>query len=269
MKWKQYKYPFIITLTVICIMIAFFWNEKLDRTKRINDQKVTNFFITVFTAIGTIATIVYTIKQYKLSELINRTSIKPDIYPQGNMFEIIDDDEPLSIEGLENLFLTHVSFLKPELNFSIKNAGIGIAKNVTISWIYNLDEVKMLIKNIYHPTPNDSSIPTPYLHPNTDMKIQLPNSYLSCYGPKLFKGYDEATYFSNENSNLPLPTSEPTLSRFLRWKDENFPKKRPRLLLEIKYDDVQNFKYTKTFETKVIGVCFDKTMVTFDFTEIN
>lgn len=235
----------------------------MDTNHKINDQKISNFFVSLFTAIGTIATIFYSIKQYKLSELVNRTSIKPDIYPKSYFLRMEDDEEPIDIAGIEpNLYLTHGTAFAHDHKLMIKNIGVGIAKNIKIKWLYDKVEVESLIRGKYYLTPNDKQNVIQYLNPNMETDIKLPHEYLSCCGNKLFNKFD-TEYFSNKETFTVEPSSEPTKTIFKNWKKQTYPQKRPDLKLEIKYSDAQNFEYTKTFDTEVKGL---HEVVMLDFT---
>ncbi len=79
-------------LILILIFLSFMWNESIKLNEKVNHQKITNFFIILFTFSGTIATIYYTYKQYKLSE----SKLKPEIYPiRMQFFEMIDINFPI------------------------------------------------------------------------------------------------------------------------------------------------------------------------------
>lgn len=263
MKRKKYIKAFPIALIFLSIVVAFLWNERIDFKNKINDQKIANFFVTVFTIIGTIATIFYTIKQYKLSELVNRTSIKPDIFPKSYFFKMEDDGSPLEIRGIApNLYLTHAMRLKHDFALLIENIGVGIAKNLKFKWIFNISEVEALIKGTYYLTPGDKSKDIDYLGPSKSISIELPSEYLSCCGPKLFDKF-ETKFFSNEDTlNLPKPSSRNIEDEITKWEEATYPKVRPELFLELTYTDVQDFQYQKVFKTKVTGI---SNIVTFEF----
>lgn len=263
MKLKKYIKAIPIALVFLLIVVAFLWNEKIDFKNKINDQKIANFFVTVFTIIGTIATIFYTIKQYKLSELVNRTSIKPDLYPKSYFFKMEDDESPLEIAGIDsNLYLTHAVRLKHDFDLLIENIGVGIAKSVKFKWVFNISEVEELIKGTYYLTPGDNVKSIDHLGSAKSISIELPSEYLSCCGPKLFDKF-ETKFFSNEDTlNLPKPSSRKIEEEITKWKEATYPKVRPELFLELTYTDVQNFQYQKIFKTKVTGI---SNIVTFEF----
>lgn len=240
------------TIAVVILMVLFLWREKIDFNFRINDQKITNFFVCAFTLIGTIATLFYTVKQYKLSELVNRTAIKPELYPTDYVFLMEDDEEPLDFGEAKGLYLTHASSLKPGTKLSIKNIGVGIAKDIRVEWIYDVYQVEKLIKGVYHFTPDDKQSIIPFLNPSNEVSIALPSKYLSCCGPKLFKKF-ENKYFSNVE-DLKLPFNKHTQKLVDKWKDEMFPKLRPRLKLKLSFQDSQGYAYVKEFNAQVSGI---------------
>lgn len=243
-----------LTLSVILLIVAFSWNEKVDFNYKINDQKIANFFVCVFTIIGTIATIFYSIKQYKLSELVNRTSIKPDLFPKSYTFQMVDDENPVEISYLKrNLYLTHAMGLDDDQGLLIENIGVGVAKTVNYKWIFNTSEVMELIKGTYYLTPNGTRKVIEYLEPTKSISISLPIEYLSCYGPKLLNKF-ETKFFSNEDT-LNLPRHSGIIkTEMTEWVEATYPKTRPELFLELTYKDSQDFQYKKIFKTKVSGI---------------
>lgn len=259
---KSPKYIVIILIIFVTLLVLFLWKEQLYISHKIDDQKITNFFVCLFTAVGTIATIFYTIKQHELAELVNRTTIKPDLYPQNYFFQMVDDDQTLNINGIKpNLFLTHAYGFKSGHKLLIKNIGVGIAKDIEIEWLYDISKVKELIEGIYYLTPDDKQPYIPFLNPNNETGISLPSRYLSCCGPKLF-GKFKQNFFSNKETFDFNPSSYYIQRELEEWKNENFPKVRPPLVLKIKYSDVQGFEYVKNFETMVTGI---NNIITFSF----
>ena len=94
--------------------------------------------------------------------------------------EMEDDEDPLEIAGIErNHYLTHAMQLKHDFDLLIENIGVGIAKNVNFKWVYNVSEVKELIKGKYYLTPSDTYKNVEYLSPGKSTSIILPSEYLS------------------------------------------------------------------------------------------
>jgi hypothetical protein len=254
MNLKKHKQSIVVGLILLVLVFLFLWREKLTLKAPINDQKVTNFFITAFTAVGTLATTLYTIRQYRLSTLSQRTAIKPEIYPLTGMFKMQDAEEPLEIEGIEaGLYLTHPYPIKDNKKLYIKNLGVGLAKNISATWIFDKKEVESLIQGVYYITPDDKPKVIPFLSSTDSADISSPHAYLSCCGPRLFT-HLEHKYFSN-TAELDLHMPQGHLqAQLLEWKDETFGKKRPSLTLRIKYSDIQDHEYIRDFNTEVTGV---------------
>lgn len=260
------------TLIFVLILIPFTWKESINFNQKIDHQKIANFFVILFTFSGTIATLYYTYKQYKLSE----TQVKPEIYPlRRQIFEMIDinftEDEN---EGPVNT-ITTINYSANENDtpfkekqggyfgnvFLIENIGYGIAKDIQYKWLYDKNEVEELINGIYYLTPNDKPNDIFYLKPNNQTSIYLPSEYFSCCGSKLFENY-ESSVFSNRDYMQLTSLINKTPSQFnvkmeneiLKWQEENFPKIRPKISLELTYSDVQGNNYKNIFDIKVSGV---------------
>ena len=249
---KKYINVFQIALVFLLIVVAFLWNEKIDFRYKINDQKIANFFVTVFTIIGTIATIFYTIKQYKLSELVNRTHIKPDLLPKLCVLSMKDDERSREFAGRE-LYLTYPTF-EHGFGLMIENIFVGTAKNIKIKWVFNKLEVEELIEGVYWLTPQENTKDLEYLGSAKLMSVKLPSEYLSCCGSKLFEKL-EMKYIYNENVfNFSKTFRSKKEEEMTKKEESKYPKPRPELFLEITYTDVQDFQYHKVFKTKVTGI---------------
>ncbi len=66
----------ILASMTLLLLFFFLWNEKqsLSIDKKIDHEKFTNFFVTLFTVIGTILSLYFSQKAIK-------TDVMPEIYP--------------------------------------------------------------------------------------------------------------------------------------------------------------------------------------------
>jgi uncharacterized membrane protein len=199
---------FFVASTFIVLIIVFLWKEKIDFSQKINDQKVSNFFVTVFTTLGAIATIYYAAKQYKLQ---HATSVEPEVVPFGTLkFKL---SERLSY------FLAKENAELPQL--SIQNFGPGVARNIKIKWEYDsqeffkpvqvriesMDDFKNMPRIIFYQY-EFSGFYIHHLAPDKIKKIELPIGYFSRF---LFK--EGQTKASSKNL--------PKLSISIEYQDIN------------------------------------------------
>ena len=108
---------------LVALTWVFLWGESIRWGEMINDNKLSNFCVSVFTILGTIATIVLTIKQIQHNKKMQLATIEPDLVPKPITFSLHLGLEPAS-HCLESTF-----------DVEIKNEGIGPAKRVMVQWV--------------------------------------------------------------------------------------------------------------------------------------
>lgn len=250
------KYKLIIFIVIITLIlgfgIAFFWNETINLQLKINDQKVANYFITLFTIFGTITTLYVSYKQYDLARIANLSSIKPDLFIKPTSIKMDDFESNDELLGLVRI--TCASVIGNNMGIEVENKGLGTAKNINYKWIYDKDSVEELIKGFYELTANVEYRCIYYIKPGSVESIKLPHEYFSCYGAKSIERFEEKVL-----TNIPMSKTEFLIRNdlnkrvYLNYLEETFPKVRPSLVLEITYTDVQDNKYSKSFSASIIG----------------
>ncbi len=244
---KKHFSTYLILIFVVLISVFFLWNEKLSIREKINDQKISNYFVTIFTAVGTLATIYYTTKQYSLSKEAHKASIKPDIYPEEVHCKMTD------LQGSTKQFNMSVAeVVFPDAGLLIKNTGIGIAKKIQIKWDYDVSEVQRMISDIYIMTPDDKQNLIEYLNPDCTHPITLPLEYLSCFGIKLFEKYQNKMAGNVDYLEFRKKTHNSQIHKEIDdWRNKNYPETRPELNLIISYSDTQLNFYQKKFISEI------------------
>ncbi|MEJ7680589.1 MAG: hypothetical protein WKG06_22595 [Segetibacter sp.] len=114
---QGYKFLIIVFCIIITIVIVIFCNdENIDTTKKVNDQKITNLFVIIFSSVGTLAAILFSQKQINFAV----ASIKPDIFPNSVSFVIRESGNPIgfveSTDNSEFIFPTENTDKKAESN---------------------------------------------------------------------------------------------------------------------------------------------------------
>jgi hypothetical protein len=219
---------YIVPLLFIGLTIIFLWKEKLDLHSKINDQKVTNFFITVLTSVGTIFSVYYLKRQVEETNLGRKTSIIPDIMPEDAVFEVTEDNLPSLATGSDLPGISIKNLTNDSYHINLLNIGVGIAKNIEAKWLYNREEVLAQSNNIYYNSYFDEPFFISFLKPSRYGLISPSMLYMTCCGPKL--NHD-----------------------FLDIMDDHIVPK-PDLSLYLKYYDLQDNLYEKTFKVRVDAV---------------
>jgi hypothetical protein len=242
-----------IIITILCplviLAILFFWREldDLSTYKKINHEKLSNFFSSLFTLYGTIAAIYFAYNQNKIAKENNSSTIRPYLVPENSSFKMKDLDIQFEVSRDEKLYLTFPVPVSGDgrLGVKTKNKGVGAAKNICVDWKYNKTEVNKIVKGVYHPN-NIKTLPNPEIIPagETDF-LSLPNYYLTCCGHLINKHYPIIT-------NIPIVT-EADMEEFgspeLKEKlNKLIPNLKPELLLVINYTDLQGRSYSNEYQ---------------------
>lgn len=222
--------PILVLFTII-LFILFLWEESeyLNINHKIDDDKVANFFTSFGGGIVSISL------YYFYQQLIADNS--PDLYFTSAMFNATE-----SISFFENKkavkFLQIVDEKVTDLNgyFVLYNAGTGACKNISIRWIYDLDEIKKIIQNNYFYLPRfvTESQHLSFIESKGKTHIQIPEFYFYCCAPE----------FNFNESN------HSEIARKLRYGEEL----QPKLNVEITYFDSRNNKKIKKFKIEILAV---------------
>ncbi len=211
----------------ILLIIVFCWNEieTLSLSQKINDDKISNFF----TSLGSVAAISIYFLYGQLLEMkdTKKSTYHPDLYP--NQTRIIVDDQKNSF-GSEKPYVIYSTKNKLgdglyEPYIELHNIGMGAAKNITVKWEYDMDEVISVIKDAYwylKPKELESSHHD-FLQVNGKLLLSIPRFYINCCG----KSVNQT--FNNLNYNI----------------------EKPKLEVLISYHDIQNNLLEKKFDVIV------------------
>lgn len=238
----------VIIVGMLCFILAipYLWCDPLiTNPKRfsyqINDEKVTNYFTTLLSIIGTTFTAYYLRKQLKSAY----AGIQPVLYPQRTKFVMEDfvTDERENIQKLPTVIWNK----EGEGRFiEVYNQGNGTAKHIEFKWIYDTSEVIELIKNVYYYNntdieniPKENTTLASFVGKEKFAHLFLPHFYLKCCGPQLIKSNYTGTNF--------IPAA-----------------KRPSLELLITYKDIQDNKHIQKFN---VDIWLMGKTITMDFRE--
>lgn len=223
----------LFTIFTLILTFSFFRGEHIDFNCKINDEKIGNFF----TALGSVAAIISIYFLYKqLGEIqdARRASQQSDIYPSFTQFIVKDEYNFSAFAENEKPVLriyrnepTHLEqTIRPYIE--LHNIGFGAAKNISLKWDYNKNEIIKLIKDVYYYNENTTKEKEEidFVQADGKFNIKIPSFYLICCGEQLNQSY--------------LDTIEPI--------DE---KPKPKIQLEINYQDTQNNHYNKIFDISV------------------
>jgi hypothetical protein len=225
------KTTYILVLFTLIIVVLFLWQEtdNLDIKQKINDDKLANFF----TSFGGV--IVAVSLYYFYEQLISGNS--PDLYFSSALFNVT---EIKSIyEHKKSLkFLQIIDEKISDVNsyFVLYNTGTGTCKNITIKWLYDLGEIKEIIKDNYQyfPTFVTESQKLSFIESNGKIQIEIPEFYFYSCAPE---------FNFNENNHSELAK-----------KLLNGEELKPNLKAEITYYDSRNNKKTKKFKLEIQAV---------------
>ena len=223
---------FFIIFTIF-LTVYFFWKEDIDTNCKINDEKVGNFF-TAFGSVAAAISIFFLYKQLVEMQDARIASQQPDIYPSFTQLFTKDDcnfsnfaEEEKPILSIYRNESNHIEQkIRPYIE--LHNIGFGAAKNISLKWVYDRSEIINLIKDAYYYSQNMelTNEEVDFIVADGKLNIHIPSFYLNCCGEKLNQSY--------------LDTIDPV--------DE---KPKPKLNLEINYQDTQNNHYKKIFDVSV------------------
>lgn len=225
------KTTYVLILFTIILLVLFLWKEfeTLDINQKINDDKLANFF----TSFGGI--IVAITLYYLYEQLIAGNS--PDLYFSSVVFNVTEKDS--IYENKKTLkFLQIIDEKISDVNsyFILHNTGTGTCKNISIKWIYDLEEIKKMIqeKYQYFPRFTTESQQLSFIESNGKIQIQIPEFYFYSCAPE---------FNFNENNHSELAK-----------KLINGEELKPKLSVEIKYFDNRNNQRTKKFKLEIQAV---------------
>jgi hypothetical protein len=222
---------YILVLFTIFLIILFLWGEfeYLNFKQKIDDDKIANFF----TSFGGV---IVAISLYYFYEQLIAVNL-PDLYFSSAMFNVTEKQSVF--ENKKALkFLQILDEKVSELNsyFVLHNNGTGPCKNISIKWIYDLDEIKKIIQDNYQNFPRfvTESQNLSFIESNGKIQIEIPEFYFYCCAPEL--NFNESNH------------SE------LAKKLMNGEELKPKLNAEIIYYDSRNNKKIKKFKVEIQAV---------------
>ena len=120
--------------------------------------------------------------------------------------------------------------------FVIHNTGTGTCKNISIRWIYNLDEIRNIIEDKYQNFPRfvTESQKLSFMESNGKIQIDIPEFYFCCCAPEL--------NFNQSNHSE------------LAKKLMNGEELKPKLIAELEYFDSRNNKINKKFKVEIQAI---------------
>jgi hypothetical protein len=225
------KTTYILILFTIILIALFLWGEteNLNFTQKINDDKIANFF----TSFGGV---IVAISLYYFYEQLIAVNL-PDLYFSSALFNVTEKES--IYENKKDLnFLQIIDEKISELNsyFILHNTGTGTCKNITIKWIYEIEEIKKIIKDDYQYFPIfvTESQKLSFIESNGKIHVEIPKFYFYCCAPE---------YNFNEKNHSELAK-----------KLGNGEELQPNLNVEIVFFDSRNNKKTKKFKVEIQAV---------------
>lgn len=225
------KTTYILVLFTIILITLFLWGEteNLNFTQKINDDKIGNFF----TSFGGV---IVAISLYYFYEQLIAVNL-PDLYFSSALFNVTEKES--IYENKKDLnFLQIIDEKISEFNsyFIIHNTGTGTCKNITIKWIYEIEEIKKIIKDDYQYFPRfvTESQKLSFIESNGKIHVEIPKFYFYCCAPE---------YNFNEKNHSELAK-----------KLGNGEELQPNLNVEIVFFDSRNNKKTKKFKVEIQAV---------------
>jgi hypothetical protein len=225
------KTIYILVLFTIILTTLFLWGEieNLIFIQKINDDKIANFF----TSFGGVIVAISLYYFYKQVIAVNL----PDLYFSSALFNVT---EKKSIyENKKDLkFLQIIDEKNSELNsyFILHNTGTGTCKNITIKWIYDIEEIKKIVKEDYQYFPIfvTESQKLSFIESNGKIHVKIPEFYFYSCAPE---------YNFNQKNHSELAK-----------KLSNGEELQPNLNVKIVFFDSRNNKKTKKFKVEILAV---------------
>ena len=215
--------------------ILFLWKEidSFALNNKINSEKVGSYF----TALGAVAAAISVYFLYgQLLEMkdTRKAAYQPDLYPAYSKFQVKDTANPTIFEGGDKpvVKIVRLEDNHPQNQFrpyiELHNIGLGAAKNISITWKYDVNAVNDLIKGIYqfYQITQPENEHFDFLQQNGKTFMNIPFHFFNCCGEQLNQSY--------------LDIIEPV--------DE---KPKPQLKLQLCYQDIQNNLFDKSFIVSV------------------
>lgn len=244
----------VSTLLFLALILLFFWCEDLKTNQRINSEKISHFA----SIIGSFATLITVYLLYKqVKEMIDgrNSAYRPVLYIDKNQFLTKDLPNPdfKKILRLEENKFPVVGFYKVIqlgdeqkllpffLTINIKNIGLGVARNIEIQWVYDIEEVKKCLVGFYDEEQNYPKVDSiDFISVNDSYEIFLPYGYMQLYGQKLNTKLIDI--ISNSESN---------------------EDKKPSICLIVRYKNIYEKSYESTFNINIHAVD-DEISITFN-----
>lgn len=217
----------------ICLLVSFIWKEDFNFNLKVNDDKIGNFF-TAFGSVAAAISIYFLYKQLAEMQDAKKTVQQPDIYPSlttlfteddYNYSNFVEEEKPI-LSIYRNKPSSSEQKVRPYI--VLHNIGFGAAKNISLKWNYNKSEIIKLIEDVYYYKQN-AELPNEevdFILADENINIRIPSFYLICCGEKLNQSY--------------FDTIDPVNK-----------KPKPKLTLEINYQDTQNNLYHKIFDVSI------------------
>lgn len=228
------KTTYILIIFTIVLIIIFFWGEleSFNINKKINDDKISNFF-TSFSGVIVAISLYYLYEQLKEMKSVNLPdlNISPATFYVTEEIGLIYNKKTLKFcQYLDN----KVSDSRPY--FELHNTGLGTCKNVSIKWKYDINSIKEIIQDNYEYFPIfiTESQQLTFLESNGKVQIEIPEFYYYCCAPEF--------NFNSKNHHE------------LSNKLINGEELHPELNVELKYFDVKNDKIIKNFKVEIQAV---------------
>lgn len=227
----------------IALLVLFLWEEKLDISLKINDGKVSNYLSSIG-AFAAALSIYLLYRQLKEMEKARKRAVEPDLYLATTQLKV-QDKASLGISPVDQLPYVRICKYEPDVSpdysnthIQLHNIGLGAAKNISIVWLYDKEEVNALIKGKYMESRSEygDSQKLDFLVPKDSTPINIPHCYFVCCGERL----NDDGYPSTSN--------------------EEFEK--PLLKVQIDYEDIEGQVFRKVFIAKVTALL---NLVTIEF----
>lgn len=223
-KPRSYKILIFSGLILFAIISTLFlWNEikNFSINKTIDHEKLTNYFLTIFTSTGALVTIYLTHLQLRKAQLEKQAEVRPDLHPMPFS---------LNLEYELNLAFNN----NPTLTFlSVCNEGLGKAEQITITWNWDLKLVETLCQTVFEGLPFEIQGPSnrfSFIHHKESVQIDLPLSYFSLFGEAIGLKSNSKLNGINEKNGIICPP----------------------LILRMRYHDILGNCYTKSYDVIVI-----------------
>lgn len=228
------KTIYAFTVFTIILIITFFWGEldNLNVNEKINDAKISNFF-TSFSGVVVAISLYYLYEQIVETKLTNL----PDLNISSSVFNVTEKTG--IIHNKKSLkFLQVIDNRASEMSpfFELHNLGLGASKNISIKWIYDIEQIKNIIKEDYEYFPifiaENQKIG--FLASNDKVQINIPEFYFYCCAPE---------FNFNEKNHSELSKK--------MMNGENI---HPKLEVEITYNNQRNAIIKRKFEVEIQAV---------------